>query len=436
MCQYRYSHTHYVCRSKREGGCSEFLPGGRFQDWETNEEMRKAMAMTPSTSDRVESSFGVLDCILSSNNNLSLHSAGGMTTWRNNHTSQWIDEMLHRFPVFAVTLLRFSQSAGIVLKKESDRREANAKKEKLKRMKANATKNRDKEITKINQLLDLEDTPTILKVSEIKPALEGRTPANATMRITEQVRMLRHRHSCPRKDLMSFTVGGKRHSHALVRQMYETLVKRIEEGKLCILPARSIEDIVIQARAVFRGDELTEDAAQRLQDRREYYVDMVQDCRKKRLEMTVAAAESSVTTKKKKRKRGRSKQKKKDNRQKEDGRIQLVGRKVTMRGDVWFMNPNLVFIGKITKRETYRGRGKGKARKMVDGYLVKWSDGKWENWPYESLVPCLVPLPRNIELGGQNLKEIEEKQDTNEKKEAGEVEVSELMNMSMLYEFT
>ena len=84
-----------------------------------------------------------------------------------------------------------------------------------------------------------------------------------------------------------------------------------------------------------------------------------------------------------------------------------------------------------SKRKTYRGRGKGKARKLVDGYVVKWSDGKWENWPYESLVPCLVPLPHNFELGAQNLKEIEKKQDVNKEKEAGEVEVSELMNMSI-----
>ena len=60
-----------------------------------------------------------------------------------------------------------------------------------------------------------------------------------------------------------------------------------------------------------------------------------------------------------------------------------------MSGDVWCMDPNLIFTGSITKRERYRGRGKG--RKMVDGYLVPWSDGNRENWPYESLLPCLIP---------------------------------------------
>ena len=30
---------------------------------------------------------------------------------------------------------------------------------------------------------------------------------------------------------------------------------------------------------------------------------------------------------------------------------------------------------------------------MIDGYAVRWCDGAKENWPYESLVPCLVKKP-------------------------------------------
>lgn len=60
-----------------------------------------------------------------------------------------------------------------------------------------------------------------------------------------------------------------------------------------------------------------------------------------------------------------------------------------MTGDVWNEDPNLVYTGKITKREKYRGRNK----ETVDGYVVRWCDGKRENWPYECLVPALVPIP-------------------------------------------
>ena len=350
--------------------------------------MRAAMTMTPATSDRVESSFGVLDCILSSTNNLSLHSAGGMTTWRSNHTAQWLDDNIQDFPIFVTTLLRLSQSAGSILKKAADQREVNSKKAQLERMKTAVAKTREVEQRKIYQLIDLEGVETILRVEDVGPALNGRTAANVTKTIAEQVRLLQHRHGCRRKNLMSFSVGGSRHSHSLVRQMYEQLVKRIEDGTLQVRPARSIEDIVMKNREVFRGDVLTETAVQSIRDRHKYYVKMIEDCREKRRR---ASASANIKSGKKKRKKSKNKRCKK--KEDEDGRIELVGRKVTMRGDVWFMDANLVFTGLITKREVYRGRGKGRDRKRVDGYEVQWSDGKRENWPYESLLPCLIPLP-------------------------------------------
>ena len=58
-----------------------------------------------------------------------------------------------------------------------------------------------------------------------------------------------------------------------------------------------------------------------------------------------------------------------------------------MNGSVWYEDPNIVYTGIIIRREKYRGRNK----EMVDGYLVKWCDGNRENWPYESLLPCLIP---------------------------------------------
>ena len=38
--------------SKAEGGCREFLPGGRLERWRTDSNMREAMSKTPATSDR------------------------------------------------------------------------------------------------------------------------------------------------------------------------------------------------------------------------------------------------------------------------------------------------------------------------------------------------------------------------------------------------
>ena len=81
------------------------------------------------------------------------------------------------------------------------------------------------------------------------------------------------------------------------------------------------------------------------------------------------------------RKRTRKSKKKKDD------RVDIVRRKVQMDGSVWYEDPRIVYTGIITKREKYRGRNK----EVVDGYVVKWCDGKRENWPYESLLPCLVP---------------------------------------------
>ena len=74
-------------KSEAEGGCREYLPGGRLEHWRTDSRMREAMSKTPATSDRVESSFGVVDGVINSINNISLHSATTLATWRTNGTA-------------------------------------------------------------------------------------------------------------------------------------------------------------------------------------------------------------------------------------------------------------------------------------------------------------------------------------------------------------
>ena len=64
-----------------------------------------------------------------------------------------------------------------------------------------------------------------------------------------------------------------------------------------------------------------------------------------------------------------------------------------MDGSVWHEDPSIIYTGIITKREKYRGRN----RELVDGYEVRWCDGNRENWPYESLLPCLVPVMSSFE---------------------------------------
>ena len=70
-----------------------------------------------------------------------------------------------------------------------------------------------------------------------------------------------------------------------------------------------------------------------------------------------------------------------------------------MTGDIWHMDPSLVFTGKIYKREWYRDT----SGKRVDGYAVRWCDGGRENWPYSSLVPALVPIASDVYVIQENL---------------------------------
>ena len=183
---------------------------------------------------------------------------------------------------------------------------------------------------------------------------------------------------------MAFSSGGDRYSHTVVRQLYRDLVVRLEKKEIKLSPARSIEEIVMRDRNVFRGGEATAVAKQRHESRREYYKKMVEECRAKRKE-----TKKSQTKKRKRRKCRKYKQKSKLQRSHdEDGRVNLVGRRVTMDGSVWYLDPEKIYTGFITKREWYRGRKK----ERIDGYAVKWCDGQKENWPYESLLPCLVPL--------------------------------------------
>ena len=58
-----------------DGGCTEYLPGGKYANWKTDTRLRDMMSRVNATSDCIESVFGVLDNILKfSSDNISKHS--------------------------------------------------------------------------------------------------------------------------------------------------------------------------------------------------------------------------------------------------------------------------------------------------------------------------------------------------------------------------
>ena len=72
--------------NQSKGGCREYLPGGKFENWRTDERLRESMSNTLATTNLVESSFGVTDEVFTSNNNLGIHTGTNVATWLTNHT--------------------------------------------------------------------------------------------------------------------------------------------------------------------------------------------------------------------------------------------------------------------------------------------------------------------------------------------------------------
>ena len=112
---------------------------------------------------------------------------------------------------------------------------------------------------------------------EMNELLKDRSPANQTKQIATQVRMLQQRHECRRKDLMSFSINGNKHSHQTIRNLYTGVVSRIENGSLTLREPRSIEEIVSRSSLVFRGGTRTSFSERALNDRKEHYRNLIQE---------------------------------------------------------------------------------------------------------------------------------------------------------------
>ena len=68
-----------------------------------------------------------------------------------------------------------------------------------------------------------------------------------------QVRILIERYGLSRKNLMSFSAGGKKHSHDVVKALYYDLMRRVESGMVTLAEPVSIVQAVMPRRRGWRG---------------------------------------------------------------------------------------------------------------------------------------------------------------------------------------
>ena len=68
-----------------------------------------------------------------------------------------------------------------------------------------------------------------------------------------QIRILISRYGCVRSELMSFSAGGRRHDHAVVRALYFELLGRIMSKEVVLCRPLSIVESVMPKRESWRG---------------------------------------------------------------------------------------------------------------------------------------------------------------------------------------
>ena len=107
--------------------------------------------------------------------------------------------------------------------------------------------------------------------------LKERSPSNQTKQIAAQIRLLQQRHGCRRKDLMSFSTNGDKHPHATIRNLYSGVVSRIENHSITLGEVRTIEEIVSRDRHIFRRGTHTSSSERVLNERKQYYQNLVQE---------------------------------------------------------------------------------------------------------------------------------------------------------------
>ena len=106
--------------SQLETNSSKYIEGGEY--WKlfnepalTDKQKRKKkhFATCPTTSDPMESVFGIFDYDIKAHTNLSLQTASGMTAWRMNKTAEWLESLPKELQTIVIDLARKMYSKTI-----------------------------------------------------------------------------------------------------------------------------------------------------------------------------------------------------------------------------------------------------------------------------------------------------------------------------------
>ena len=172
-----------------QGGAAEFLEGGKLFD--TEGAIADMMKLTAATSDPIESFFGIHDNVASSLcKNTSFHVTSVLATWRHNHTSKYLSELL---PKQRALLIKDALRNADRLQREKKSSISEAAALKLKRLLDDAEKNKVKEKKLIHELLRLRGEvvfKTMRQYTEFVESVKGRE-SKIIKELKKQVRLLR-----------------------------------------------------------------------------------------------------------------------------------------------------------------------------------------------------------------------------------------------------
>ena len=287
----------------KQGGAAEFLAGGKL--FNPSGAVADLMSLVDATSDPIESFFGMHDNVATSlSKNTSFLVTGTLATWRHNHTTSFLQSLSK---VQMQCIMKGAVRRSRHLKRESDAAISEAAAAKLKRLLKQAKANRETEKKLIHSLLNLRRKKLFKTIGEYEDFCELVNNADkkiikelkVQIRLLHQVRhiiyararihtlthALEQVHGHPRSKLMTFTVMGDPLSPHILRRQYRVVLSKVESGELSSR-ARSILATVMKDRRVFRGGTSIDDKDDK--ERRQYYTDMIAECKAERAEAASA----------------------------------------------------------------------------------------------------------------------------------------------------
>ena len=367
----------------KQGGAAEFLVGGRLHPDNISNEDKELMEVTPSTSDCIESFFGILDMTTrTQSKNLSFHSASTLATWVSNHTSEWLSKLT---PPQRQLLVNQSRRRGRSLKRAADKREAESADYRLKMMMEAARLERTRMKTKIHAYLQLSEVALIKTPVEFENSIKGMSKAQVcichapnthththghtltcmykhqvTKFIKVQIRALTNLCGNKKTDLITFSASGKQFSHDVIRATYVALLRRLPTHAFI---KKSLVTMLIKETHVFRGSEMYNRTGAK--DRKAALRDLIEECEQERTKMKAAKENDTAVGPTGRPLRRRSRR-----------LIPLDGRSVEVPATRWGGEHD----------ETYAGT----VKKTANGFEVRWHTGEITEEKYENLAPYLV----------------------------------------------